>query len=109
MIGRSVIQLCAVIFSNAGGFEKYFQIEGGAAPRVEPFTLLVARPYNFLDVGLDFQVKKTMELDRIEDRVNNNKHSIHLSYTISRSIIQKRFYFVWPRQKKSFAGNLILY
>ena len=27
----------------------------GSAPRVGPFSLLVARPYSFLDVGLDFQ------------------------------------------------------
>jgi hypothetical protein len=29
----------------------------GAVPRVGPFSLLVARPYSFLDVGLDFQAK----------------------------------------------------
>jgi hypothetical protein len=27
------------------------------APRVGPFSFLVARPYSFLDVGLDFQAK----------------------------------------------------
>ena len=27
----------------------------GAAPQVGPFSLLVARPYGFLDVGLDYQ------------------------------------------------------
>jgi hypothetical protein len=29
----------------------------GAAPRVGPFSLLVARPYSFLDAGLDVQAK----------------------------------------------------
>ena len=29
----------------------------GAARRVGPFSLLVAGPYSFLDVGLDFQGK----------------------------------------------------
>ena len=42
-----VIQLSAVIL---------FSRTLGAAPRVGPFPLLVARPDSFLDVGLDFQV-----------------------------------------------------
>ena len=33
----------------------------GAAPRVGPFSLLVARPYSFLDVGLDFQANELPE------------------------------------------------
>ena len=46
---RSVIQLCAVIFSNIG--EEWLD----ATPQVGPFSVLVARPYSFLNVGLDFQ------------------------------------------------------
>ena len=48
LIGRSVIQLRAVIFSNACLLP----------PLVGPFSLLVASPYSFLDVGLDFQASK---------------------------------------------------
>ena len=42
LIGHSVIQLRALIFSN------------GAAPRVGPFSLLIARLYSFVDAGLGF-------------------------------------------------------
>ena len=44
LIGHSIILLRAVISKCILG----------AAPRVGPFSLLVARPYSFLDVGLDF-------------------------------------------------------
>ena len=49
LIGCSVIQCVLSI--------DIFKCMLGAAPRVGPFSLLVARPYSFLDVGLDFQAK----------------------------------------------------
>ena len=37
-----------------------------ASPRVGPFSLIVARPYSFLDVGLDFQARKTVVIVNIK-------------------------------------------
>ena len=48
LIGRIVIQLRADIL----------KCMLGTAPRLGPFSLLVARPYSFLDVGLDFQARR---------------------------------------------------
>ena len=39
-----------------------FKCTLGAAPRAGPFTLLVARPHSYLDVGLEFKTTTELEL-----------------------------------------------
>ena len=65
----------------------------GAAPRVGPFSLLVARPYSFLDVGLDFQAKLILHFQfDFKDQMNVSHVWVSvIAVSISTTNYRKRY------------------